>query len=89
MDWVVAVSPGESASGELSPETESAAVTTFHEHGCVLLRGALPVAAIDAMHADYLAQFGAMGAAEMRAEVAEPAPNRLIEVGAGHADGRL
>jgi len=86
MDWVVGTSPDESASGELLPETESAAVAAFHEHGCVLLRGALPVTIVEAMHADYLAQFGAMGAAGMRAAAAEAPPNRLLEVGGARYD---
>ncbi|HEY6259501.1 MAG TPA: phytanoyl-CoA dioxygenase family protein [Xanthobacteraceae bacterium] len=86
MDWVVAVSPGDCAGGELSPETESAALAAFHEHGCVLLRGALPLPLIEAMHHDYLAQFGAMGGAEMRAEAAKPPPNRLLGVGNARYD---
>jgi len=81
MDWIVAVSASESASGELSPETESAALAAFQEHGCVLLRGALPVSTIEAMHQEYVAQFGTMGIAEMRAAAAKPPPNRLLEVG--------
>jgi Phytanoyl-CoA dioxygenase (PhyH)/SEC-C motif len=86
MDWIIAVSPGEIGGGELSAETEGAALAAFHEHGCVLLRGALPPSTIEAMHRDYLAQFGAMGAAEMRAEAAKPPPNRLLEVGGARYD---
>jgi hypothetical protein len=86
MDWEIAVPAGDTASGELSPETESAAVAAFHEHGCILLRGALPLATVEAMHRDYLAQFGAMGAGEMRAEAAMPPPNRLLEVGGARYD---
>ncbi len=86
MDWVIAVSRPEAASGALLGETESAALTAFREHGCILLRGALPVAAVEAMHADYVAQFGQMGAAQMAAEVAKPAPNRVINVGADRYD---
>jgi hypothetical protein len=33
MDWVVTVSPNETASGELAPETEKAAHAAFEEHG--------------------------------------------------------
>jgi Phytanoyl-CoA dioxygenase (PhyH)/SEC-C motif len=86
MDWVVAVSPGETASRELLPATESAAAAAFDKHGCVLLRGALPRSTIEAMHADYQAQFGAMGAAEMRSAAAEGPPNRLLEVGGARYD---
>lgn len=86
MDWVVVVSRSETGGGELSPATESAAVAAFREHGCVLLRGALPLAAIEAMHKDYEAQFGAMGADGMRAEVAKPSPNRFTQVGDARYD---
>jgi hypothetical protein len=86
MNWIVAVSPGETASGGLLPETESAAVEALRGHGCVLLRGALPVTTVEAMHADYLAQYGVMGAAEMRAVAAGAAPNRLLEVGGARYD---
>ena len=50
MDWIVHASAGETASGELAPETEAMAQAAFREHGCVLLRGMLPTAAIEAMH---------------------------------------
>ena len=86
MDWIVAVSASETASGELAPETESAALAAFQEHGCVLLRGALPVSTIEAMHQEYVAQFGTMGVAEMRAVAAQPPPNRLLEVGGSRYD---
>jgi hypothetical protein len=86
MDWVVAVAASESASGELSPETESAALAAFREHGCVLLRGALAVSTIEAMHQEYVAQFGTMRIAEMRAAAAKPSPNRLLEVGGSRYD---
>ena len=86
MDWIIAVSPGETASGQLLPETEGAAVEALREHGCVLVRGVLPTSTVDAMHADFLSQFGGMGAAEMRAAAAKPAPNRVLTVGAERYD---
>jgi hypothetical protein len=52
MDWIVAVSASELASGKLAPATESTALAAFHEHGCVLLRGAFPLATVEAMHGD-------------------------------------
>ena len=46
MDWVVSVSANETANGELAPETDKAAQAAFAENGCVLLRGAFPLATI-------------------------------------------
>jgi hypothetical protein len=86
MDWVVAVSPNETASGELAPETEKAAHAAFEEHGCILLRGAFPLATIEAMHREYILQFGALDLAAMRAEAAKPPPNRFLEVGGARYD---
>jgi len=86
MDWVVTVSPNETAGGELAPETHKAAHTAFVEHGCVLLRGAFPRATIEAMHREYIAQFGGLDLAAMRAEAAKPPPNRFLEVGGARYD---
>src|ERR1700730_1953262 len=86
MDWVVTVSPNETASGELAPETEKAAHAAFDKHGCVLLRGAFPLATIEAMHRAYVAQFGALDLAAMQAEAANPPPNRFLEVGQARYD---
>jgi hypothetical protein len=86
MDWVVAVSASETASGELSPETESAARAAFQEHGCVLLRGAFPPATVDAMHREYVAQLGTLDLAAMHAQAEKPPPNRLIGVGRARYD---
>ena len=86
MDWVVTVSPNETASGELAPETEKVAHAAFDKHGCVLLRGAFPLATIEAMHREYVAQFGTMDLAAMRGEAAKPAPNRFLRVGQGRYD---
>jgi hypothetical protein len=85
-DWVVAVSQRESASGELAPDTQAAAHAALHEHGCVLLRGAIPSVTVEAMHREYVAQLGAMDLAAMRAAAAKPAPNRFLRVGEGRYD---
>jgi hypothetical protein len=86
MDWVVTVSPNETASRELAPETEKAALTAFVKHGCVLLRGAFPLATIEAMHREYISQFDALDLAAMRAEAAKPPPNRFLWVGEARYD---
>jgi hypothetical protein len=86
MDWVVEVSPAGPAGPGLSAEAEAAAYAAFAKHGCVLLRGAFPLATIEAMHRDYVAQLGALDLAAMRAEAAKPPPNRFLEVGDGRYD---
>ena len=86
MDWIVQVSAGETASGEFAPETEAAAHAAFREHGCVLLRGMFPPAAIEAMHREYVAQFGALTLTAMLTEADRPPPNRFLTVGGGRCD---
>jgi hypothetical protein len=86
MDWIVAVSAGETASGEFAPETEAAAYAAFREHGCVLLRGMFPPATIEALHREYVAQFGALDVTAMAAEADKPAPNRFLSVGGSRCD---
>src|ERR1700730_11804623 len=86
MDWVVAVSAGEAAGGELPPETDGAAHAAFHEHGCVLLRGAFPSATIEAMHREFVSQFGTLDWTAMQAEAAKPRPNRFLQVGGARYD---
>jgi hypothetical protein len=86
MDWVVAVSASEVASGEFAPETEAAAGAAFREHGCVLLRGAFPPAIVDAMYREYAAQLGTLDLAAMREQAEKPPPNRLIGVGRARYD---
>jgi hypothetical protein len=86
MDWVVPVSASESAAGELRPETDSAARAALDEHGCVLLRGALPTATVEAMYGEYVAQLGKLDLAGMEAEAMKPPPNRLIGVGPARFD---
>jgi hypothetical protein len=86
MDWTVAVSAGESAGGELAPETEAAAHAAFREHGCVLLRGMFPPATVEALHQEYVAQFGTLDVDAMGIEVEKPAPNRFLSVGGLRCD---
>jgi hypothetical protein len=81
MDWVVAVSADESAQGQIHPDKASAAYAALQVHGCVLLRGAFAPPAIEAMHAEYAAQFGAMDCAAMEDEARKPPPNRFFRVG--------
>jgi Phytanoyl-CoA dioxygenase (PhyH)/SEC-C motif len=85
MDWIVQVA-AESAGGKFAPETEAAAQAAFREHGCVLLRGMFPPAAIEAMHREYLAQFGTLDMAAMGIEAERPAPNRFFGVGGARCD---
>jgi hypothetical protein len=89
MDWVVAVSASETAGGKLAPETDAAARAALLEHGCVLLRGALAPATVEAMHGEFVAQFGMMDLAAMEAQSMKPPPNRLIGVGRARYDMTL
>jgi len=86
MDWIVQVPAEEVAGGKLAPETEAAAHAAFHEHGCVLLRGMFPPAAIEAMHREYLARFGSLDVVAMGIEADRPAPNRFFGVGGARCD---
>jgi ectoine hydroxylase-related dioxygenase (phytanoyl-CoA dioxygenase family) len=85
-NWIVAVSPGESANETLLPATASAAHAAFGEHGCVLLRGAFQTAIIDAMFDEFRAQFGAMSLPQMRERATRPGPNRVCQVGEARYD---
>ena len=85
-DWVVSVSGSETASGKIATATQATAHAAFLEHGCILLRGAFPLATIEAMHREYVSQLGALDLAAMRAEAAKPPPNRFLRVGDGRYD---
>ena len=80
-DWIVGISPGEAARGALTPDNDEKARTAMHVHGCVLLRGAFSPATVEAMHREYVAQYGGLDVAAMRDRAAQPPPNRLMEVG--------
>jgi hypothetical protein len=81
MDWIVAVSADEVASGELSSESECDAHAAFREHGCVLLRGAFPRLVVEAMFNEFVARYGSLDAQRMQNEAAKPPPNRYLRVG--------
>jgi hypothetical protein len=86
MSWIVDVSPGETSRAEFSRETEAAAYAAVHQHGCVLMRGAFSPAAIEAMHREYVAQFGEFDVDAMAAAASKPPPNRFLEVGNARFD---
>src|SRR5579864_5630217 len=46
-NWIVTVSESEALSQAFAPPTESAAQAAFSQHGCVLLRGAFPLAMVN------------------------------------------
>jgi len=81
MDWIVTVSASELARGACVPDTERAAHGAFHEHGCVLLRRAFPLATVEAMFGEYIAQCGFLDSAAMQEQAQKPAPNRFHRVG--------
>jgi hypothetical protein len=86
MSWVVNVPPDETSRVEFSRETEAVAHAALNQHGCALLRGAFSPAAIEGMHRDYLAQFGALDEGAMAAAASKPPPNRFLEVGNARFD---
>jgi hypothetical protein len=86
MDWVVTVSDEESARGQIHPNKASAAYASLQVHGCVLLRGAFAPATVEGMHAEYVAQFGAMNLAAMEDQAGRPPPNRVFRVGDARYD---
>jgi hypothetical protein len=77
VEWTVAPSAEERLRGQLLPATQSAAHAALRQHGCVLLRGAFPVALIEAMHQEYLARYGALDASGMREQARHPPPNPI------------
>ena len=81
MDWIVAVSADEVASGALSSESERGAHAAFREHGCVLLRGAFPRPVVEGMFNEFIARYGSLDAQRMQNEAAKPPPNRYLRVG--------
>ncbi len=85
-NWIVSVSPGEAASQIFAPATESAAHAAFMTHGCVLLRGAFQRGTVEAMHHEFVRQFGTIDLPRMREMAAKPGPNRLIQVGDSRYD---
>lgn len=86
MDWIVPVSSSESVAGVLAPATADAAYEALRTRGCALLRGVFPDGAIDALHREYLARFGAMSEPQMAEQAAKPAPNPFLHVGTARYD---
>jgi Phytanoyl-CoA dioxygenase (PhyH)/SEC-C motif len=80
---IIAVSADERASGRLDAEVERGTLAAFRAHGCVVLRGALAPALIDAMQADYMARYGALDASAMLQRAMLPPPNPVIARGEG------
>src|SRR5215469_17410350 len=81
MGWIVSPTASGFVSVGLAGTTESAALAAFHEHGCVLLRGAYPLATVEAMHGEYVTQCGWLDSAAMQEQAREAAPNRFHRVG--------
>jgi len=72
-DWIVTPSAGES--GDLLPQTRSAAHAALREHGCVLLPGVFAPPLVDAMYQEYMARYGALDLPGMLALSQQPPPN--------------
>jgi hypothetical protein len=81
MDWVVPVSPEERTEGVMRPATETMALATLRQHGCVLLRGVYDPALIDALYAEFANRYGGLDAQRMKALALRPPPNPILEVG--------
>jgi hypothetical protein len=81
MDWIVPVSEAERAAGALLPASANAGYAAMRNSGCVFLRGVLTPAMIDGLYREFLAQYGAMDARQMKAQAAKPLPNNFLEVG--------
>ena len=81
MDFIVPVSAGERAQGELNPSTARAAFTAMASHGAVLLRGAFDPDAIDVLRAEFEAQFGRYDLAGMQALTEKGPVTAVTEVG--------
>ncbi|HLH97365.1 MAG TPA: phytanoyl-CoA dioxygenase family protein [Xanthobacteraceae bacterium] len=74
-EWVIAPSAEERARGQFSPERLREAHAAFRQHGCLLLRGALPVSLIDDMRAEFDARYGVLGFSGMMEQSRRPPPN--------------
>jgi hypothetical protein len=82
-DLLVTVSADEHARGQLNPQSMRAAHAAFGAHGCLLLRGVFPVPAIDTLHQDYVARYGAIDQRGMLALGLRPVPNPIRPSGQG------
>jgi hypothetical protein len=86
MDWIIPVSWGDNASEALNPASANAAYAALREQGCVLLRGVFSPGEAEALHREYLSQYGAMDVRQMGDLAAQPPPSHLIEVGEARYD---
>jgi hypothetical protein len=80
---IIAVSTDDLARGRIDAEAEHGALAAFRTHGCLVLRGVFPPALIDAMHADYMARYGALDASAMLERSMRPPPNPIFARGEG------
>lgn len=81
MDLIVPISAAERAAGELSETTAAAAYEAMNALGCVILRGVYDTAQIDALKAEFDAQWGGLDEPAMQARSEAPPPNPLLKVG--------
>jgi hypothetical protein len=81
MNWIIPVSEGERANGQLSPNSAQAARDALRQHGCTILRGVFDPAAIDVLRSEFDRQWGGPGAAEMAERAKRPPPNPVLQVG--------
>jgi hypothetical protein len=86
LDWIIPVSWSENASDALSPASANAAYAALREQGVVILRGIFSPGEGEALHREYLAQYGDWSLAQMSEQSAKPPPNHFIEVGEARYD---
>jgi hypothetical protein len=82
-DMVVTLSAEDRARGQWHPDVLRRAHVAFHAHGCLLLRGLFPPAAMDAMHLDYVSRYGALDKSQMLELGLRPVPNPIRPSGDG------
>jgi len=80
---IVIVTEGDRATGALAPDTTMAAYKALHEDGVVILRGAFPPEAIDALHGEFTACYGNFDRSQMQAMSERPPPNPVQKAGDG------
>lgn len=86
MDWIIPVSWIENVSDALNPETASAAYAALRDQGVAILRGIFSSGETEALHREYLSQYGALDMRQMAELAAAPPPSQLIEVGQARYD---
>jgi len=88
-ELVTTVSADEYTRGQLTPQSLRAAHAAFGAHGCALLRGLIPLPAIDSLYQDYLSRYGAIDQREMLALGLRPVPNPVRPSGQGRFEVTL